>query len=85
MPPTETERIRKIFDKQAPKYDESMSRFERLLFAGNREWVCERAEGEVLELAAGTAGTSRSTGASKSPASSSAPRWPSWAAGVPRS
>ena len=55
IPPSETERIRRIFDKQAPKYDKSMSRFERLLFAGNREWVCERAEGEVLELAAGTA------------------------------
>jgi ubiquinone/menaquinone biosynthesis C-methylase UbiE len=55
MPPTETERIRRIFDKQAPKYDKSMSRFERWLFAGNREWVCERAQGEVLELAAGTA------------------------------
>jgi ubiquinone/menaquinone biosynthesis C-methylase UbiE/predicted ester cyclase len=53
--PSETERIRRIFDKQASKYDKSMSRFERLLFAGNREWVCERAEGEVLELAAGTA------------------------------
>jgi ubiquinone/menaquinone biosynthesis C-methylase UbiE/predicted ester cyclase len=55
IPPTETERIRKIFDEQAPKYDKSMSRFERLLFAGNREWVCQRAEGEVLDLAAGTA------------------------------
>jgi len=55
LPPSETERVRQIFDKQAPKYDKSMSRFERLLFAGNREWVCERAGGEVLELAAGTA------------------------------
>jgi ubiquinone/menaquinone biosynthesis C-methylase UbiE len=55
VPPTETERIRRIFDKQAPKYDRSMSRFERLLFAGNREWVCRQASGEVLELAAGTA------------------------------
>ena len=55
MPPSETERIRRIFDKQAPKYDKSMSRFESWLFAGNREWVCERAEGEVLDLAAGTA------------------------------
>jgi SAM-dependent methyltransferase/predicted ester cyclase len=54
-PPSETERVRRIFDKQAPKYDKSMSRFEWLLFAGNREWVCERAVGEVLELAAGTA------------------------------
>ncbi len=55
VPPSETERIQKIFDKQAPKYDQTMSRFERWLFAGNREWVCERAQGEVLDLAAGTA------------------------------
>ena len=55
VPPTETERVRRIFDKQAPKYDQSMSRFERLLFAGNREWVCGQAKGDVLELAAGTA------------------------------
>lgn|GEM_PF-1444778 len=55
IPPSETERIQAIFDKQAPKYDRSMSRFERWLFAGNREWVCERAEGDVLEIAAGTA------------------------------
>jgi ubiquinone/menaquinone biosynthesis C-methylase UbiE/predicted ester cyclase len=53
--PSETDRIREIFDKQAPKYDKSMSGFERWLFAGNREWVGERAEGEVLDLAAGTA------------------------------
>jgi ubiquinone/menaquinone biosynthesis C-methylase UbiE len=51
----ETDRIRKIFDKQAPKYDRSMARFERLLFSGNREWACSQAEGDVLEIAAGTA------------------------------
>jgi ubiquinone/menaquinone biosynthesis C-methylase UbiE len=53
--PDETDRIRRIFDKQAPKYDRSMARFERILFAGTREWACSRAEGEVLEIAAGTA------------------------------
>jgi ubiquinone/menaquinone biosynthesis C-methylase UbiE/predicted ester cyclase len=53
--PNETERVRRIFDKQAPKYDRSMARFERLLFSGNREWACSRAYGEVLEIAAGTA------------------------------
>jgi ubiquinone/menaquinone biosynthesis C-methylase UbiE len=53
--PNETDRIRRIFDQQAGKYDRSMSRFERLCFKGNREWVCSRAEGEVLEIAAGTA------------------------------
>jgi ubiquinone/menaquinone biosynthesis C-methylase UbiE len=51
----ETDRIRRIFDKQAPKYDRSMARFERLLFSGNREWACSQAEGEVLEIAVGTA------------------------------
>jgi len=53
--PDETDRIRRIFDKQAGQYDRSMSRFERLFFKGNREWVCARADGEVLEIAAGTA------------------------------
>src|SRR5512132_3840788 len=53
--PNETDRVRRIFDKQAPKYDKSMARFERLLFSGNREWACSRAEGDVLEIAAGTA------------------------------
>jgi ubiquinone/menaquinone biosynthesis C-methylase UbiE/predicted ester cyclase len=53
--PNETERVRRIFDKQAPKYDKSMARFERLLFSGNREWACSQAQGDVLEIAAGTA------------------------------
>lgn len=53
--PDETDRIRRIFDKQAPSYDRTMARFERLLFAGTREWACARASGDVLELAAGTA------------------------------
>jgi ubiquinone/menaquinone biosynthesis C-methylase UbiE len=52
--PNETDRIRRIFDKQAPKYDRSMARFERLLFAGAREKICALAEGDVLEIAAGT-------------------------------
>jgi len=53
--PNETDRIRRIFDKQAPKYDRTMARFERLLFKGTREWVCSQADGDVLEIAAGTA------------------------------
>jgi ubiquinone/menaquinone biosynthesis C-methylase UbiE len=52
---SETERIRRIFDRQAAGYDRGMARFDRWLFAGNREWVCAKAEGEVLEIAAGTA------------------------------
>jgi ubiquinone/menaquinone biosynthesis C-methylase UbiE len=53
--PNETDRIRRIFEKQAPKYDRAMARFERWLFAGTREWACSRANGDVLEIAAGTA------------------------------
>jgi ubiquinone/menaquinone biosynthesis C-methylase UbiE len=50
----ETERVRALQDKEAPHYDRRMSFFERLLFAGGREWVCSRTEGDVLEVAAGT-------------------------------
>jgi ubiquinone/menaquinone biosynthesis C-methylase UbiE len=50
----ETERVRALQDKEAPRYDRQISFFERLLFAGGREWVCSRADGDVLELAAGT-------------------------------
>jgi ubiquinone/menaquinone biosynthesis C-methylase UbiE len=51
---TETERVRKVQDKEAHRYDRQISFFERALFGGGREWVCSRADGEVLELAAGT-------------------------------
>jgi ubiquinone/menaquinone biosynthesis C-methylase UbiE len=50
----ETERVRALQDKEAPRYDRRISFFERLLFGGGREWVCSQAEGEVLEIAAGT-------------------------------
>jgi ubiquinone/menaquinone biosynthesis C-methylase UbiE len=51
---TETERVRRVIDKQAPKYDRQMNFVERLMFAGGREWVCARAHGRVLEIAVGT-------------------------------
>jgi ubiquinone/menaquinone biosynthesis C-methylase UbiE len=50
----ETERVRRIQDKAAPKYDRTMSRWERMLFGGGREWVCSQARGDVLEIAIGT-------------------------------
>jgi ubiquinone/menaquinone biosynthesis C-methylase UbiE len=50
----ETERVRRLQDKQAPKYDRQMRFFERVLFGGGREWVCSRAAGEILEIAVGT-------------------------------
>lgn len=50
----ETERVRKLQDKEAPRYDRQISFFERILFGGGREWVCSQADGDVLEVAAGT-------------------------------
>ena len=54
VPPDETERVRRIQDKAAAKYDRQMDFFDRVLFAGGREWACSQAEGEVLEIAIGT-------------------------------
>ena len=51
---TETERVRRIQDKEAPRYDRQMGFFERVLFGGGREWACSRVRGEVLEIAIGT-------------------------------
>jgi ubiquinone/menaquinone biosynthesis C-methylase UbiE len=51
---TETERVRRIQDKEAPRYDRQMGFFDRVLFAGGREWACAQARGEVLEIAFGT-------------------------------
>ena len=50
----ETERVRRIYDESAGRYDGQIGFFERLLFGGGREWVCSRARGEVLEVAVGT-------------------------------
>jgi ubiquinone/menaquinone biosynthesis C-methylase UbiE len=51
----ETGRVRQLEDREAHRYDRQIAFFERLLFADGREWVCRQAQGEVLELAAGTA------------------------------
>ncbi|MDQ6900616.1 MAG: class I SAM-dependent methyltransferase [Candidatus Dormibacteraeota bacterium] len=51
---TETERVREIWEKMAPRYDRGMVFVERILFAGGREWICGQAEGRVLEVAVGT-------------------------------
>lgn len=50
----ETERVRRLMDKQAPRYDRQMNFFDRVLFAGGREWACSEAEGDVLEIAIGS-------------------------------
>ncbi len=50
----ETERVRRQYDRAAGRYDELIGFAERMFFGGGREWVCSRAHGEVLEIAAGT-------------------------------
>jgi ubiquinone/menaquinone biosynthesis C-methylase UbiE len=50
----ETGRVLRFYEKEAHKYDREMNFFDRLLFAGGREWVCSQAAGEVLEIAIGT-------------------------------
>jgi ubiquinone/menaquinone biosynthesis C-methylase UbiE len=49
-----TQRIRKLYDRMARKYDSRIRVPEALLFQGGREWVCSRAKGDVLEIAIGT-------------------------------
>jgi len=51
---TETERVRRIWEELAPKYDKLIKFPERWLFAGGRDWVCSQATGNVLEIAVGT-------------------------------
>jgi ubiquinone/menaquinone biosynthesis C-methylase UbiE len=50
----ETERVRRIQDKNAAGYDRQMGLFDRILFGGGREWACSQARGDVLEVAIGT-------------------------------
>ena len=57
MPKTvseETERLKRIYEKQAPRYDRSIAFWEKVLFGDGRQWVGSRAQGEVLEVAIGT-------------------------------
>jgi ubiquinone/menaquinone biosynthesis C-methylase UbiE len=48
------DRIRRIWDRYAPRYDQEMRFWERVMFAGGRDWVCAQATGETLEVAVGT-------------------------------
>lgn len=50
----ETDRIRVLYDREAPSYDRQMGFFEKVLLGGGREWVCSQVEGNVLEIAVGT-------------------------------
>jgi ubiquinone/menaquinone biosynthesis C-methylase UbiE len=48
-------RRRRAWDKQAARYDKQIGWWERHLFGqDNRAWACQRAHGDVLEVAIGT-------------------------------
>lgn len=49
-----TERAKRVWDRQARHFDKQMGFWERRLFRGDREWACEQARGDVLEIAVGT-------------------------------
>ena len=51
---TKADRLRRYWDKQAPKYDKQVAFFERVWFGDGRQWVCSQATGDVLEVAIGT-------------------------------
>jgi ubiquinone/menaquinone biosynthesis C-methylase UbiE len=50
----ETERVRRIWEREAPRYDRYIRFWEKLLFEDGRGWVCSRAQVDVLEVAIGT-------------------------------
>jgi len=47
-------RQKRVWDKAAPGYDKQISFFEKIWFGGGREWLGQRAQGRVLEVAVGT-------------------------------
>lgn len=49
-----TERARRVWNRQAHRFDKQMGFWERVLFPGDREWACAQARGDVLEVAIGT-------------------------------
>ncbi|MFY1702636.1 class I SAM-dependent methyltransferase [Micromonospora sp. WMMA1923] len=49
-----TAKARRVWDGVAPRYDRGIEFWERVQFAGGRQWVGSRATGRVLEVAVGT-------------------------------
>ena len=50
----QTAKARRVWDKSAPGYDRQIAFFERNWFTGGRQWLAQRSEGSVLEVAIGT-------------------------------
>jgi ubiquinone/menaquinone biosynthesis C-methylase UbiE len=53
-PSDRTAKVLRVWEKAAPSYDRQMAFFDRIWFAGGREWLGARAQGRVLEVAIGT-------------------------------
>ena len=51
---TPAARQKRVWDKSAPSYDKQVAFFEKIWFGGGREWLGERSQGRVLEVAIGT-------------------------------
>jgi ubiquinone/menaquinone biosynthesis C-methylase UbiE len=51
---TPADRQRRVWDANAASYDKQIAFFEKIQLAGGREWLGERADGRVLEVAIGT-------------------------------
>ncbi len=51
---TPAARQKRVWDRSAPAYDRQIAFFEKIWFAGGREWLGGRARGRILEVAIGT-------------------------------
>jgi ubiquinone/menaquinone biosynthesis C-methylase UbiE len=51
---TPTARQQRVWDNNAPRYDKQIALFERIWFGGGRDWLGQRAQGRILEVAIGT-------------------------------
>jgi ubiquinone/menaquinone biosynthesis C-methylase UbiE len=52
--PDQTAKALRAWDRAAPSYDKQIAVFEKIWFGGGREWLADRADGRVLEVAVGT-------------------------------
>ncbi|MEO7001386.1 MAG: class I SAM-dependent methyltransferase [Ktedonobacterales bacterium] len=51
---SETARARRLYDREADRFDKGMDFSERVLFGDGRRWICSQATGDTLEIALGT-------------------------------
>ena len=49
-----TAKVQRVAERMAPRYDRDIRFWERVQFAGGREWIGARVQGRILEVAVGT-------------------------------